>query len=53
MRGSAGTLKEYTVEESLISLPLKIREGGGSPVRAAALIDWFGPFPATEKGTPE
>ncbi|MDE2965729.1 MAG: hypothetical protein OXU26_17615 [Acidobacteriota bacterium] len=63
MRGSTGTLKEYTVGESLldklpeeatlISLPLKTREGDGSPVRAVALIDWFGPFPAAEKGTPE
>ncbi len=34
MRGSTSTLKEYTVEESL-----KIREGGGSPVRAVALIE--------------
>jgi len=48
MRGSSGTLKEYTVEESL-----KIREGDGAPIRAVALIDWFGPFPAAEKGTPE
>ena len=48
MRGSTGTLKEYTVEESL-----EIREGDGAPIRAVALIDWFGPFPAAEKGTPE
>ena len=35
MRGSTGTLKEYTVEESL-----KIfREEDGSPVRAVAQID--------------
>ena len=49
MRGGTSTLKEYMVEESrldefpeevsLISLPLKIREGDWSPVRAVALID--------------
>lgn len=53
MRGSASTLKENTVQESLISLPLKIREGDGSPVRAVAPIDSFGLVPAAEKGTPE
>ena len=35
MRGSTGTLKEYTVEESLKTF----REGDGSPVRAVPLID--------------
>ena len=49
MRGSTSTLKEYTVEESLKI----IREGDGSPVGSVALIDWFGPFPAAEKGSPE
>ena len=52
MRGSVSTLKEYTVQESLISLPIKIRAGGGSPVRAVALIDSFGLVPVAEKGTP-
>ena len=32
---------------------IKIREGDGSPVRAMALIDQHGPFPAAEKGPPE
>ena len=47
----AGEHNSLPEEVTLISLPLKIREGDGSPVRAVALIDWFAP-PAAAKGIP-